>query len=161
MALSPSDVMPPSTLAHAIVREIMKDMADMAKLAPGGDPPEVDGYLADSCHSFQSTSHEEGAAYAANLEWMVVRLMNMTAYERTHDYWDSHAEKTFLDRTIIRAEYMSDQVRDVHGWNSCPLVLWLDDGNTVYASCDDEGNDAGALFTLTECGRGSDCFPVI
>jgi len=150
-----SDVMPPSTLAHAIFKDIEKDMV------PGKELEDIGEYLADSVHSFQSTTHEETAAYAANLEWMVIRLMNMTAEERMHDYWDSHAEATFVGRTITRAEYMGEQVKDDHGWNSCPLVLWLDDGNTVYASCDDEGNDAGALFTLTECGRGSGCFPVI
>ena len=36
------------------------------------------------------------------------------------------------------------------GWSSRSVVMILDNGNIIYPSMDDEGNNAGALFTMNE-----------
>jgi len=33
------------------------------------------------------------------------------------------------------------------GWYHSPVVIVLDNGNAIFPSADDEGNNAGALFT--------------
>lgn len=61
--------------------------------------------------------------------------------------WGEKAEKMLVGRTIVSARYMTKSEADGFGWHTRPLVLLLDDGMSIFASSDDEGNDAGALFT--------------
>jgi hypothetical protein len=61
-------------------------------------------------------------------------------------------------RKIVDARYMTQKEADQMGWYSRPLVLILDDGNLLYPSADDEGNDGGALFTNDKDNNG---FPVL
>lgn len=49
-------------------------------------------------------------------------------------------------RTITKVRYMSRKETAEQGWMRRPLVLVLDNGMQLYASRDDEGNDAGAMF---------------
>jgi len=42
---------------------------------------------------------------------------------------------------------MSSQQCEELGWYSRPVMFQLDDGNWIYPSQDDEGNNGGALFT--------------
>jgi hypothetical protein len=44
------------------------------------------------------------------------------------------------------------------GWSSRSVILELDNGDLVWPSRDDEGNDAGALFTTNS---KADTLPVI
>lgn len=62
-------------------------------------------------------------------------------------HWTKEAEEQLLGRKIVQVRYMSQEEADDLGWGSRPVVIQLDDGNLVFASCDDEGNDGGALFT--------------
>jgi len=55
-----------------------------------------------------------------------------------------------VGRKIVIARYMSESERESMGWRNRPIVLQLDDGNMIYASSDDEGNGAGAMFTNSE-----------
>ena len=64
--------------------------------------------------------------------------------------WANVASDMLVGRTIVRARYMSESERDSLGWHSRPVILQLDDGNMIYSSSDDEGNDAGAMFTNNE-----------
>jgi len=75
----------------------------------------------------------------------------------TEKQWVKDAEKAFLGKTIVRVRYMTPAECDKHGWYHRPLVLALHDGTLIYPSRDDEGNDAGAMFSNTETG----CFPVL
>jgi len=50
-------------------------------------------------------------------------------------------------RKIVKVRIMSDGEMEDLGWMRHSVVLHLDDGNLIYPSADDEGNDAGALFT--------------
>jgi hypothetical protein len=40
-----------------------------------------------------------------------------------------------------------DEEMESLGWDERSIVLILDDGNMIFPSSDDEGNQAGALFT--------------
>lgn len=61
--------------------------------------------------------------------------------------WAEKAEKLLVGRKIISARYMTKDEAKGFGWHTRPLVLLLDDGTSIFASSDDEGNGAGALFT--------------
>lgn len=61
--------------------------------------------------------------------------------------WIKTAEKQLLGRKIVKVRYMSQEEADDMGWYKRPVVFQLDDGNVIYPSADDEGNDGGALFT--------------
>jgi len=65
-------------------------------------------------------------------------------------HWFEEATKQLLGRKIVKVRYMTvDEMNDL-GWYSRPVVMILDDGNIIYPSMDDEGNDGGALFTTNE-----------
>ena len=63
--------------------------------------------------------------------------------------WTEIAKRQLVGRTITDVFYLSPKdAKELCGWDAGrPIVLRLDDGNMVYPSRDDEGNDAGALFT--------------
>ena len=61
--------------------------------------------------------------------------------------WSGDATKIFKGKVIKRIEYLSDQeVKDMMWYNSAPIIVFTD-GSWIMASKDDEGNDAGAMFT--------------
>lgn len=62
-------------------------------------------------------------------------------------HWTEIAREQLLGRKIVRVRYLTPAEAEDLGWFSRPLVIHLDDGNLVFASADDEGNDGGALFT--------------
>lgn len=55
--------------------------------------------------------------------------------------------KALVGKTIKEVRYLSDLEAAGLGWSSKALVLFFNDGSYIYASADDEGNNAGALFT--------------
>ena len=55
---------------------------------------------------------------------------------------------------------MTDEEAENIGWDRKALVIRFDDGSLIFASQDDEGNDAGALFGQTKDGKDL-TFPVI
>ena len=61
--------------------------------------------------------------------------------------WTDIAKKQLLGRKIVKVRYLSDKEANEMGWYSRPVVIQLDDGNIVFPSQDEEGNDGGALFT--------------
>ena len=64
--------------------------------------------------------------------------------------WTRIAEKQLVGRKIVKVRYLSPEETEEMGWYSRPVVIQLDDGNIIYPSADDEGNDGGALFTNDE-----------
>jgi hypothetical protein len=66
--------------------------------------------------------------------------------ERTA-YWTKVAADLLVGRTIVKVRYLIDEELDNIGFSSRAVVLQLDNGILVYPARDDEGNDAGALFT--------------
>lgn len=61
------------------------------------------------------------------------------------DHWESRFIK-LCGRTIKGVRYMQPDELAAIGWHESTLVLILDDNTLLYASSDDEGNGAGALF---------------
>jgi hypothetical protein len=71
--------------------------------------------------------------------------------------WEKKAKACLVGRKITGVRWMEQDEADDMGWSRRAIVLQLDDGNLIYPSMDDEGNDAGALFTNDP---KNPCFPV-
>ncbi len=68
----------------------------------------------------------------------------------TRDYaavWITRTASALVGRTITAVRYLSTEEANDLGWYSRCVVLILDDGTQLYPAADDEGNNAGALFT--------------
>jgi hypothetical protein len=61
-------------------------------------------------------------------------------------------------RKIVRVREMTAKEANAEGWgfnmHGAPNVLVLDDGSTVFASSDPEGNAPGSLFGKDKGGKG-------
>ena len=66
------------------------------------------------------------------------------------EYWAAEVRELLVGRTITAVRYMSSEEMDELGWYRSGIVLTLDNGLSLFPSRDDEGNDAGALFTTSE-----------
>lgn len=77
-----------------------------------------------------------------------VRLLDQT--ETIESRWTGIAHDQLVGRRIIAVRYLSQEEATEMGWYQRPIVLILDDGNLIFPSQDDEGNDGGALFTNNE-----------
>ncbi len=64
--------------------------------------------------------------------------------------WNLKCAKHLIGKTIKNVRYMTDKEMIKNMWYKKPLVIFFTDGSYMYASADDEGNDAGALFTSFE-----------
>ena len=64
--------------------------------------------------------------------------------------WENLANRQLLIRKIVKVRYLSQEEAGDLMWSKRPVVLHLDDGNLIFPSMDDEGNDGGALFTNDE-----------
>lgn len=64
--------------------------------------------------------------------------------------WAEKAKAKLEGRTIKAVRYLMPAEQEALGWFRSSLVLFLDDGSYLFPSADDEGNDAGALFTSFE-----------
>jgi hypothetical protein len=63
-------------------------------------------------------------------------------------FWQDLANKHLVGRTIVKAEWLKpSEAKRILGWEYQPLELHLDNGTILTPSMDDEGNNAGALFT--------------
>lgn len=70
--------------------------------------------------------------------------------ENIETRWTNEARRQLEGRRIVKVRYMTAAEADSLGWGVRAVVMQLDDGNLIYPSADDEGNDAGALFTNNE-----------
>ena len=64
--------------------------------------------------------------------------------------WAKDANKHLKGRRIVNVRWMTQAEVDDMGWYEAAPVLELDNGIALYCSQDDEGNNAGALFTTIE-----------
>ena len=67
--------------------------------------------------------------------------------EELEKYWFDLANKALKGRKIVAVRYLTTEEAEHMGWYSRCVVMQLDDGTLVFPSTDDEGNNAGALFT--------------
>tara|TARA_R100000008_G_C3508153_1_gene127372 strand:- start:386 stop:637 length:252 start_codon:yes stop_codon:yes gene_type:complete len=72
--------------------------------------------------------------------------------------WQQRAEKTLLGKKITAVRWMTDEEAKDLAWDDRPLCIELDHKIWIFASMDDEGNNAGALFTTDKDESG---FPVM
>ena len=79
----------------------------------------------------------------------------MTDYKKI---WSERATKIFKGKVIDEVCYLEAEDVEAMGWNCAAPVIFFTDGTYIIASCDDEGNDAGALLTSEE---EMHCIPVI
>ena len=75
----------------------------------------------------------------------------------THDQFmaacETAARERLLNRRIVEVRYLNrDECRRLM-WGFTGVVFVLDNGATVYAARDSEGNDAGALHGVSTSGE--------
>ena len=68
----------------------------------------------------------------------------------TINRWLLDINRKLQGRTIKEARYLTDAEAEGLGWHRKAVVLILDNGHQIWPSADDEGNDAGAMFTTFE-----------
>jgi len=61
--------------------------------------------------------------------------------------WNLIAQKMLVGKKVKAVSYMTDGEAQAMGWSSRPVVIEFEDGTQLIPSSDDEGNDAGALYT--------------
>ena len=59
--------------------------------------------------------------------------------------WTKKASDLLLGKRIVKVEYMSRKETASHGWNSCPILIQLEDGTWLIPQSEDEANDGGAI----------------
>jgi hypothetical protein len=64
--------------------------------------------------------------------------------------WTAAAAKLLMGRKVTHVRYLTDAEIKELGWYEKSLVITFDNGLSIFASQDDEGNGAGALFTTDE-----------
>jgi len=64
----------------------------------------------------------------------------------------------FIGKRIISAGYMTDKEMTQLGWRKRTLIIKFEDNTIMYASNDNEGNEAGVLYTSIE---GFEIIPTI
>ena len=79
---------------------------------------------------------------------MTTNQLNLNDPAQRTEYWERIAAAQLVNRRIIAVRYMTKKEADNMGFISRSVVIQLDDGNLVFPVADDEGNDAGALFTM-------------
>lgn len=70
--------------------------------------------------------------------------------EKIEDYtkhWEKVASDLLLGRKITKVRYFTEDEAENMGWTGRPVAFLLDNGVWIFPSCDDEGNEGGALFT--------------
>ncbi len=71
----------------------------------------------------------------------------MSTNQATIIRWTEAAAGKLVGRKIESVHYLTEKETEDMGFQRSTIALILDDGNYLIPSADDEGNDAGALFT--------------
>ena len=65
-----------------------------------------------------------------------------------HKYWQDLVNKHLVGKYITKVQWLNPKdSKKLLGWDYQPCELHLNDGTIITPSADDEGNNAGALFT--------------
>ena len=78
---------------------------------------------------------------------LLIEKCEMERIQDPQKHWTKVASSVLLNRKIVGVRYLDKEEADKLGWYGRSVILELDNGHLVWASRDDEGNDAGALFT--------------
>lgn len=71
--------------------------------------------------------------------------------------WNASCQ-VLVGKKIKEVRYLTNDEKEDLGWYRRSLVIFFTDGTYMFPSQDDEGNDAGALFTNI---KGLETIPVI
>ena len=66
------------------------------------------------------------------------------------EHWNNLASNFLVGKTIRRVRYLDDREKDDIAWSHSGLVIEFTDGHWIVPMSDDEGNDAGALWTSSQ-----------
>jgi hypothetical protein len=62
--------------------------------------------------------------------------------------WNELVKKHLVGKKIIDVKWLSPKESEkLMGWSQQPCEIYLDNGTVLTPSSDDEGNEAGAIFT--------------
>ena len=61
--------------------------------------------------------------------------------------WISEISAKLVGKKITGIRYMTASEVEHFGWYDKAVIIQLEDGGELMASADDEGNNAGAIFT--------------
>ena len=62
--------------------------------------------------------------------------------------WNKLVNKYLVGRQIVKVKWLSPKESEkLMGWSQQPCEIYLDNGTVLTPSSDDEGNEAGAIFT--------------
>ena len=65
-----------------------------------------------------------------------------------HKYWQDLVNKHLVGKYITKVQWLNPKdSKKLLGWDYQPCEIHLNDGTIITPSADDEGNNAGALFT--------------
>lgn len=84
--------------------------------------------------------------------------MSITNDQKIQRHLEDQASLVLVGRKIKSVRYLSAEEAENLGWYSRSVVIELDNGTLIWPSSDDEGNNAGALFTTDQ---RADTIPVI
>lgn len=77
-----------------------------------------------------------------------LKIKAMNAESREH--WGNLASNFLVGKTIRRVRYLTEREVEDMGWASSAVVIEFTDGHWLVPMRDDEGNDAGALWTSSQ-----------
>ena len=80
-------------------------------------------------------------------------------YDGLVENWTSKVTDFLVGKTVKHIRYMTAQEVDDLGWTKANVVIEFTDGHWIVPMMDDEGNDAGALWTSQ--GKELSIIPVI
>ncbi len=66
------------------------------------------------------------------------------------DVWNKIARDMLVGKTIKSVRYMDKEEADEMSWGDRSLIITLSDGTELIPSADDEGNNAGVLYTNSQ-----------
>lgn len=62
--------------------------------------------------------------------------------------WNDLVNKHLVGKTIVKVKWLNPKESEkIFGWEQQPCEIHLNDGTILTPSADDEGNEAGSIFT--------------
>lgn len=72
---------------------------------------------------------------------------NSLQYDDRTIKWEERCAQILVGKTIKSVRYQyTCEMKDM-GWSKKSLIIFFTDGSYIFPSSDDEGNNAGAIFT--------------
>jgi hypothetical protein len=66
------------------------------------------------------------------------------------EYWGNLASNYLVGKTIRRVRYLNDRETEDMGWIKNAIVIEFTDGHWIISMSDDEGNEAGSIWTSSQ-----------